>query len=293
MDQSEQPKRLRFADFGDPDFPLAIVPALAGPYDEHTHDFFELVYICRGGGLHVIDGRPFPMLRGDVYVMHPDDVHSYRDPFKGSSIINVIFQQSFLTLPAWDALCHLPGLRRFLVRTDDAVSHKLALAPGDAYLVQSLCERMLKEFRERQAGWPIAMRAGFDELMVRIARAAQSYGQPSDDEQLHPGPVADAVARLHHEWNTLLTVRELADDACLSPNWFGEVFRQQTGLTVQAYQTKLRIDHARSLLERTSDSVLDVAIDCGYDDPSYFARVFRKTTGVTPRGYRKMLEVEK
>lgn len=169
--------RLIFDAYGDPDFPLAIVPASIGPVEhQHCHDFYELVYVRRGGGVHVIDGRPFPMLRGDVYIMHPDDLHGYREPSADSSIINLIFKPELFTAEQWAGLKSLPGLRPFLDPSGQAVAHKLALTPTDAYDVEQRCERLLTEWRERAAGWRITLHACFTDLLVRIGRAALAYG---------------------------------------------------------------------------------------------------------------------
>ena len=270
---------------------MAIVPAGIGPDAEpHDHDFYELVYVRRGGGVHVINDRPFPMLRGDLYCLHPQDLHAYRDSSEDASIINVIFQAPLFTDSQWDDLKALPGLAPFLDRGHEDVTHKLALTPADADEIEGLCDRLLSEFRKQPPGWRITLRAGLTDLLVRIGRTALAYGGANDEAQLHPGPVADTIARLHRDWDQPLTVAELARDAGLTANWFGEVFKQQTGLTVNAYQTKLRIDHARKQLEQQTSRITDIALDCGYDDPSYFARVFRRVTGVTPRDYRQMLE---
>lgn len=287
----EEVRRLKFERWGNSDFPLAAQDAGIGPVSRlHCHDFYELVYIRHGGGVHVIDGHPYPMLRGDFYLMHPDDRHGYRDAERGSAIVNLLFQPELFHPDEWNELCAHPGLRPFFDRENGKPAHKLALTPNDAHRIERLCDDLVREYREKPSGWRLAMRAAFIDLLVRIGRANLAYGQQGYDEQLQPGPVADAIARLHRDWDQPIGVRELANRSALSANWFGELFKQQTGLTVQAYQTKLRIDHARRMLEQESLSVIEIALNCGYEDPSYFGRVFRKVTGVTPRAYRRLLD---
>jgi mannose-6-phosphate isomerase-like protein (cupin superfamily) len=46
----------------------------------HCHEDFYALYVVRGGkGTHVINGHPYAMARGDVYIMAPGAVHTYRD----------------------------------------------------------------------------------------------------------------------------------------------------------------------------------------------------------------------
>ena len=95
--------------------PLACMLAQhQGEFLEHSHDCFELVYVLHGRGRHLIDGRPYPILAGDFYVMRPGDGHRYVAP-QDLRIYNVLFQQQLFTADEWRELSALPGLAPFLV----------------------------------------------------------------------------------------------------------------------------------------------------------------------------------
>lgn len=282
------PHRLRFEDWGDPTFPLKVMRAAGGRYDPHCHDFHELVYVQRGGGVHVIDGQHYPMLRGDFYLMAPDDIHGYQ--IAGElGIVNLLFRPGLFAPDDWQGLLDLPGLRRYLLREGGPAPHKLALTPGHAAEMESHCESLLTEFTARAPGWRLAARAQFQRLLVLVARAAAAYGQEPSHEEMQPGPIAEAVAIIHREVQRPLRVAELAAAVGLTPNWFGESFRAHTGLPVLEYIAKLRLDRARILLEQDADSITGIALRVGFEDPSYFSRCFRRHTGLTPREYRRRL----
>lgn len=50
---------------------------------------------------------------------------------------------------------------------------------------------------------------------------------------------------------------------------------------------RLRIDHARALLQARRMRITDVALECGYASPSAFGQVFKRATGLSPSAYRK------
>ncbi|WP_294536156.1 AraC family transcriptional regulator [uncultured Rhodoblastus sp.] len=83
-----------------------------------------------------------------------------------------------------------------------------------------------------------------------------------------------------------LGVKALAEAAGLSVFHFSRAFKKSVGAAPHQYLLRLRIDRARSLLENTHLSILDVAAAVGYDDQGSFARSFRKETGLSPRRYR-------
>ncbi len=64
--------------------------------------------------------------------------------------------------------------------------------------------------------------------------------------------------------------------------------RARWGETPLARLTRLRMDSASELLERTDRSVTTVAIDSGYGNPSHFATAFRRHCGMTPSQYRAL-----
>ena len=60
-------------------------------------------------------------------------------------------------------------------------------------------------------------------------------------------------------------------------------------MTVWDYINIKRVDAAINLLSTTSDSVINVALKCGYSTPANFNRIFKKITGTSPKDYRKHL----
>jgi transcriptional regulator GlxA family with amidase domain len=83
-----------------------------------------------------------------------------------------------------------------------------------------------------------------------------------------------------------LQVATLAAQANISPSHFFALFKRQIGSAPMDYFTRLRMQRARQLLERTSLSVKEIASTLGYDDPFYFSRVFKSVNRIPPSGYR-------
>ena len=81
-------------------------------------------------------------------------------------------------------------------------------------------------------------------------------------------------------------LQELANVAYLSPFHLARVFRQTVGLPPHAYQTQLRLAHARTLLAQGFD-VGYVAHETGFFDQSHFAQQFQRYFFVKPGSYRK------
>ncbi len=72
----------------------------------------------------------------------------------------------------------------------------------------------------------------------------------------------------------------------MSPNYLGQVFKRETGISVNDYLNNRRIEEAKKLLKTTNLLVFEVAFKVGYKEQQYFSAVFRKKVGLTPKEYR-------
>ncbi|MFE0427259.1 GlxA family transcriptional regulator [Streptomyces sp. NPDC058953] len=84
-----------------------------------------------------------------------------------------------------------------------------------------------------------------------------------------------------------LSVESLAARARLSPRHFARAFHAETGVTPGRYVERVRIEHARRLLEETSRGVEEVSRASGYGTPEAMRRAFVRSLGTAPAEYRR------
>lgn len=82
-----------------------------------------------------------------------------------------------------------------------------------------------------------------------------------------------------------LTLGELAKQFGLSQNYLGNLFKAQTGETFAAFQNRLVLQRAKSMLA-DGGSVSAVSELCGFSDVFYFSKLFKRQFGQSPREYK-------
>ena len=87
--------------------------------------------------------------------------------------------------------------------------------------------------------------------------------------------------------DTSMSVEMVADHAGFSMDYFNRIFLAHTGFTVMAYVNYMRVKKAVALLRNTDKTVLEIALEVGYDSHEGFIKAFKKHYGVTPSDYRK------
>jgi AraC family transcriptional regulator, arabinose operon regulatory protein len=104
---------------------------------------------------------------------------------------------------------------------------------------------------------------------------------------VRPAHVGKAVSRIEKDYRTISGIEELAEEAGISLPHFTRLFKKETGMAPIHYLTNVRLQSAIFLLLNSSDSVEQIARQCGFSCGNYFCKVFRKSTGISPLEYRK------
>ena len=84
------------------------------------------------------------------------------------------------------------------------------------------------------------------------------------------------------------SIESLASDMCITRGYLNRKLKTITGMTAQQYVQRIRMEQARLILEsRTEVTVVDLAMQCGFEDSTSFTRAFRRVFGKTPSQYRE------
>lgn len=84
----------------------------------------------------------------------------------------------------------------------------------------------------------------------------------------------------------LPSVRYFAGKVYLSPGYFGDLVKKETGKTAQEYIQQKVIDVSKEYLLGTGQGVGQIAYALGFQYPQHFSRLFKKTVGCTPNEFR-------
>lgn len=89
----------------------------------------------------------------------------------------------------------------------------------------------------------------------------------------------------------LPSVRYFAEGCFLSPNYFGDLVKKETGMTPQEHIQNKIIALAKEELAGTDNTVNEISFRLGFQYSQHFNRYFKRSTGMTPSAYRKQLDL--
>lgn len=211
-----------------------------------------------------VDEGVKPMAHGVIF--HPDLI-------RGTSLGQEIKQYSFFSYHSNEAL-HLSDeekniftdcLEKIGLELQRPIDkHSKRLISRNIELLLDYCMR----FYERQF---ITRQTVNKDVLTKFEELLDSYF--TDDRAMQNG---------------LPSVKYFADKICLSPNYFGDLVKKETGKSPQEYIQNKIIDLAKERIMGSEMTVNQIAYELGFQYPQHFTRIFKKKVGCTPSEYRKL-----
>ena len=235
-------------------------------YGRQNYDYQEGTIVCFAPGQSTETTITNDRIQQNVLgiLFHPDLL-------RGTALGKSIRKYTFFSYEVNEAL-HLSEEERNIV-TDCLKIIRMELEHGvdkhSKTLLVTHIELLLNycmRFYERQ--FATRSRANHD-VLARFERLLDDYFE---------GPLA--------ERDGLPTVRYFADKVCLSPNYFGDMLKKETGKTPQEYIQEKGIEIAKERVAGTDETVSQIAYSLGFQYPQHFCRQFKRRVGCTPNEYR-------
>ena len=164
-----------------------------------------------------------------------------------------------------------------LDRLAERVGTRMDLGKKETGLLKEGTSRLLEEAATLQE-----MVLAFQEALSKLR---QQVERPLATQRDHS---VDKVREyLEGHFKESLPIKRLAGMAGTSVSTFSRRFRKLTGLGLEAYLQKRRLDEAKRLLKATRLPIFRIAKDCGFKSNPHFIQLFRRKTGSTPQVFRQ------
>ncbi len=237
-------------------------------YGRNTYDYQEgtLVFMAPGQVAGVNSNGETYQPKGYALVFHADLIH-------GTALGRHIADYSFFGYQSNEAL-HLSTKERdtvlsCLTKIDDELDrsidkHSKRLIVANIELLLEYCVR----FYDRQFITRDHVNNG---ILEKFEEILNSYFASDKPQIIGLPSVAYCAEQLH-----------------LSPNYFGDLVKKETGKAASEYIQSKLIDIAKERIFDTDKTVSQIAYDLGFKYPQHFARLFKQKVGHSPLEYRSL-----
>ncbi len=246
--------------------------------DLHRHDFYFILAVCKGSGIHTIDFIEHPVKANAIFIMRPGQVHKLQLK-AGSEGYLLEFSKDFQLLSK-------TGVELLRKATNRNYCQLDTMGNGALF---TILQTMLEEFRARQEGFENVIKANLEVFLIQYLRNRQRDQRAGNNKANHyqQEKLQEFFDLLEANINAEKRASVYADWLSLSPFQLNSITKNLLGKTVaELIEDQILLEAKRYLLA-TSNQVNQIAFQLGYEDVSYFIRFFKKLTGHTPEAFRK------
>ena len=246
----------------------------------HKHDFYLILYITKGGGVHSIDFTDYPVNPGSIFLMTPGQVHSWKLA-KGTNGFILFFTRAFYQMQmSENNLMDFPFY------------HSLHASPliklkKDA-VIDFIFSQLLSEYATSERPDARLLRTYLDLLLLTLGRQTPDQNETKSHGSSYKLRKLEQL--IEENFKTLKQPAEYGDLMNLSPTYLNNVCKSNLGKTLtQLIQERILLE-AKRLFAYSDLTVNEVSGRLNFNDVSYFVRFFRKNSGFTPEAFRKSLQ---
>lgn len=252
----------------------------------HWHNEIEIMVFTTGTSINTIDNTEVHLNENDILFIPPQSIHFGLSSSKEINVHTLVFHIELLCpltrnnnimkyfTPFINRTAQVP----YVIRTTDK-------GYDDLFLAFNQIIKMIKEkptcYELQIINW---LTKYFIELYNNDYVKIKSNNTVADKNYT---AVRDAIQYIENNYSKQLTVEELAKNAGFSKSRFMNIFKEYTKTSCKKFINLYRLEQSQIMLRNTNDTVLNIAISCGYNNISLFNREFKKVYGVTPSEYRK------
>ena len=257
----------------------------------HYHPEFEIVLILKGKGRRLVGDNVDHFRKYDLILVGPNLPHAWicdkefndhPEGFQGEAIV-IQFDYDFL------------GTEFFEVPENRNLKYMLEESSRGIMFSGKTRDKLISLMKN------CYNLPGQDQLhllltIFKYMSASKEYHLLSSTGFMEPyhlkgnEPIQKVLDYILHNFNRIITVKEMLDIANMSNTTFCIAFKRITRMTFKEYLLQTRIGYACKLLTSSSMTISQIALHCGFDNLSNFNHKFKKLKSATPSEFRKLAD---
>lgn len=253
-------------------------------FPKHTHDYIEVVYMCKGKTVHIVNDVEITLCEGELLFLGKNSPHEILKAEKDDIAVNFIILPSF-----FDTSLVMLGeedspLRKFILsslKNKDEATGYLHFKVNNILPVQNLIENLLHTLIYDTPNKRRINQTTMGLLMLQLLNHTDKLAYESAEDALigkiflyieenyREGSLSELSKLLHYDFFKL-----------------SRAIKLRTGKNYTELVQEKRLSQAAFLLKNTRIKISEISASVGYENESYFHRIFTSKYETTPKKFR-------
>lgn len=242
----------------------------------HTHDFYEIFIIEDGEVNHFVNGEQKVMRKGDLHFVRPEDEHYFqKGRCRKAQFVNLAFSKSLFRL--------VENILKQYFESEEKLERVEAHIP--ARMEIAILSKLAFVARERSNLFQVSQK---DMVIGILLDCMIILDSQADNEENPPEWLEIACLEIKKHKYYVEGLEKFVELSGKSQEHLTRCMKKYYQITPTEYLNRIKLEHAAMLLETTEDHILDIMMDCGFNNVSHFNQLFKKNFGLTPSKYRAL-----
>lgn len=248
----------------------------------HRHDFFEVLFLLKGSGFHVIDSNKYKITPPCVFFMSPGQAHKIEFSNDIEGYIFIFTADFYLANRSnQNSLIEFPFFYNLQQENPPLQLEK----EEDVRFLEQLFLRSISELKTNTANLLDTLRSLLDLILTSCTSRYQS-GENLDSKGKGHILVKRFYQLVEENNHKNLSLKQYAGLLAITPNHLTQAVKRYTGKTSSEIIKAKQVLEIKRLLVHTSLSIAEIAGQLNFEDQSYFTKFFKREAGYLPLQYR-------
>ncbi len=250
----------------------------------HRHDFYEILYLSKGSGLHIIDSNKYEIRPPCIFFLSPGQAHRLELSNDIDGFI-FIFTSEFYLLDQKNKNKLLEFPFFFSV---DQINPPIYLDNSeDDNFIKNLFSRCIQVLSKNKLSADEIARSVLDLILLTCNNL-----YPEELKSVEKGKgyilVKNFLLLIEENFHKNLRVSDYANLLAITPNHLTQMVKQVTGKPSVNILHEKTVVEIKRLLIHTNLSISEISDYMNFPDQSYFTKYFKKLSHLSPMAYRKL-----
>lgn len=251
----------------------------------HNHNFYEIILIVEGNGIHRVNDISFPYDAGNIFFLSPDDMHEFFIETK-TEFIYIKFTENFL-FKNFQNIRKESQHRIQLLAQPHLIYGKAVESVEDSRNLLELSKMLLHTY--------LSKKILLDDMIVHYMFLILSILADSlieNEEKISLTGEREKINQILMYLNVNATdknkisIKNLAAEFAMSPHYISKFVKKNSGYSIQAHIMNYKMQAAEKMLSESECQISEIVDLLAFNDASHFSRTFKKYVGISPKNFR-------
>ncbi len=277
------------------EFDLTVYETNEWEFDTHKHNFFELIYIFEGIGSHFINDNSYKYKKGTIFLLAPEDSHSF--DIKEKTIFYIITFNKIYFAKEIDFKNKTINYNELFKKLEiifyntNHLQKELNFSLEDESLIEKLMTNAVIEMNLKRIFHETIVQNSVFLLLNIIARSIQENLSIDFKNKSSKSEIVSILVYIQNNiyQKEKLTIEAIALEFYKSKNYISLYFKNNTGETLKQYISKYKINLVKNRLIHSNLTISQIANELDFTDDSHLNKIFKQHFGTTAKFFKNKL----